>query len=194
MECEAGHGDSLYSCPVGHNPSLQILCTHSPGATEEGSWWQGALTASDWPALQPKEEALQGLASATVSLASCCIPTAHFLAPFSPSSRGLAFACWFITRIFSSQCSCPSLSSKGCLMTLDPLLFLCLPMDTGHPWEGYSLPPAALHLVPCPKFCPFFPKWLKAFFFAVEKGWKYLGQNFDPFLKWPPQVFPRPPQ
>ena len=97
-------------------------------------------------------------------------------------------------HIFFSQCSCPSLSSKGCLMTLDPLLFLCLPMDTGHPWEGYSLPPAALHLVPCPKFCPFFPKWLKAFFFAVEKGWKYLGQNFDPFLKWPPQVFPRPPQ
>lgn len=105
MECEAGHGDSLYSCPVGHNPSLRILCTHSPGATEEGSWWQGVLTASDWPALQPKEEALQGLASATVSLASCCIPTAHFLAPFSPPSPGLAFARWFITHIFSSQCS-----------------------------------------------------------------------------------------
>lgn len=104
MECETGHGDSLYSCPVGHNPSLWILCAHSPGATEEGSWW-GLLIASDWPALQPKEEALQGLASATLSLASCCIPTAHFLAPFSPPSQGLSFAHWFITHIFSSQCS-----------------------------------------------------------------------------------------
>lgn len=78
------------------HPQLQALLRKGPGG--------GALTASDWPALQPKEEALQGLASATVSgimLHSYCSLSGPFFSP----SPGLAFARWFITHIFSSQCS-----------------------------------------------------------------------------------------
>ena len=114
-----------------------------------------------------------GVASLCGSLLSASSPTV------SPQQSTTAVGCLFLAglearsqrvHIFYSQCSGPSLSSKGCLMTLDTLLFLCLPMDPGHPWEGYSLPPAALDLVLCPKFCPFFPKWLRAFFFPIEKG------------------------
>ena len=81
------------------------------------------------------------------SLLSASSPTV------SPQQSTTAVGCLFLAglearsqrvHIFYSQCSGPSLSSKGCLMTLDTLLFLCLPMDPGHPWEGYSLPPAAL--------------------------------------------------
>lgn len=116
---------------LGRPPVFGALCAHSLGTTQEGSWWRGVvLIASDWSALPPKEEPLQGLASAPLSLASCCIPTAHLLAPFSPPSPGFCFCSvvchphflFSVLSLSSSSCSDPPQELSLTLLFLSPPL------------------------------------------------------------------------